>query len=101
MSATDCAKRLQYARRVKRLYDQSGGQLFIEGISLYLDAVGFAFKRDPYDQATTPGARVWRRPNEGLDRGCTTKVFILLCVSEHIVLCRKKPKVYFVSMMKI
>lgn len=71
MSEEDLRKRLNFANRVRRL--GLGAAFWTEGVSLYLDACGFAHKTNPCDQARTPKARLWRKRNEGLTRGCTTK----------------------------
>ena len=71
MSLKDCKNRLYWARKIRRL--NLGGAFWENGVSLYLDASGFVHKNNPYDQAMTPGSRIWRRRCEGIDRGCTTK----------------------------
>lgn len=71
MSIEDCKKRYRFAMLAKR--NGLGDLFWKEGMSLYLDATGFAHKTNPYDQAFTPEARVWRKRSEGIDRGCTTK----------------------------
>lgn len=96
MSAADLRKRYLYARKVRRL--RLGQEFWRRGVSLYLDSVGFAHKTNPSDQARTPGARVWRRRNEGLTPGCTTKgakegvrqIRFLVGISYHrgVVLCK-------------
>ena len=35
--------------------------------------MSFAFKTNPFDQAQAPGSRMWRKPSQGLKRGCTSK----------------------------
>ncbi|KAK3707517.1 hypothetical protein QZH41_006508 [Actinostola sp. cb2023] len=47
--------------------------VWTQDIAFYLDGTGFAYKRNPLDQALAPKARVWRKRCEGLDRGCTAK----------------------------
>ena len=67
----DLKKRLTFCRRVKRL--GLTDKFWKKGISLYLDGKGFAWKKNPQDQAVAPKSRVWRKPNEGLELGCTAK----------------------------
>ena len=40
---------------------------------MYVDGKGFAWKKNPLDQARAPKARIWRKSNEGLEFGCTAK----------------------------
>ena len=47
--------------------------LWTYGISMYVHAVGYEYKTNPYEQAKTPSAREWRLRNEGSNVGCTTK----------------------------
>lgn len=71
LTRNDLKKRLNFARKLKRL--NLGKSFWTSGISFYLDATGFIYKRNPQDQARTPKAREWRLPNEGLKWNCTTK----------------------------
>eukprot|EP00111_Clytia_hemisphaerica_P016448 TCONS_00048723-protein len=67
----DLKSRLDYAKRIKRL--GLGLEFWKQGISFYLDAVGFIYKQNPLDQARAPTSREWRRRDEGLTFGCTAK----------------------------
>lgn len=40
---------------------------------MYVDGKGFAWKKNPRDQARAPKAMIWRQANEGLEFGCTAK----------------------------
>ena len=62
----DLKKRLRFARKIKREYDDS---LWTERIAFFLDAVCFIHKFNPADQARAPRGRVWRKEIEGLARG--------------------------------
>jgi hypothetical protein len=42
-------------------------------VCFYLDASSFVHKTNPFNQARAPGAKVWRKKNEGLSIGCTSK----------------------------
>ena len=44
-----------------------------EGISFYLDGVGFAHKMNPCDQAKAPRTMAWRKPSDGLSFEHTAK----------------------------
>ena len=39
----------------------------------FWDGVSFAYKSNPLDQGSSPKGRIWRKPGEGLDYGCTAK----------------------------
>ena len=52
-----------------------GPEFWRHAISLYLAGTGFAYKKNPMDQATALTAREWRRINEGLQIGCTTREY--------------------------
>ena len=72
----DTVKRLSFVRKIHGLYKNiEGGStiLWTEQINMYIDGVGFEYKRNPYELSKTPTAREWRLQNEGLRRGCTTK----------------------------
>ena len=70
LTEADQLRRLQFARKIKKDYDNS---LWTEKISFYLDGVSFVHKYNPADQARAPKGRIWRKPREGLARGCTAK----------------------------
>lgn len=64
MKESDFLKRTKFCRKIrKRKLRKSFWQ---EGIAIYLDGVGFEYKTNPLDQARAPGAREWRRLDEGL-----------------------------------
>ena len=73
LKPTDLRKRLEFVRKIQRMYQQQSMNLWTYGISMYVDAVGYEYKTNPYEHAKTPCAREWRMKNEGLDVGCTTK----------------------------
>jgi hypothetical protein len=51
-----------------------GNQLDLNCVFIgYLDGTGFAYKRNPLNQALAPKGRVWRKRSEGLTPGCTAK----------------------------
>ena len=41
---------------------------------IFLDGVSFAYKSNPLNEDSLPKGRIWRKPGEGLDYGCTAKV---------------------------
>jgi len=61
---------LNFAKNVKSNYSQ---QLWNNDIIFYLDGVSFIYRRNPTDQARAPRGRIWRKPSEGLEMGCTAK----------------------------
>lgn len=71
LSLKDLKKRLAFSRKIQR--NKLGLRFWTEGISFYLDGKGFAWKRNPQDQARAPKARIWRKSGEGLNVGCTAK----------------------------
>ena len=69
LTAKDKKLRLRFARKVKRNFkynDRGSHILWTRGISMYVDAVGFEYKCNPYLHAKQPRAREWRLKNEGL-----------------------------------
>ena len=66
----DLIKRKQFAKKMKKDYDQHVWQ---NSISFFLDGVSFIHKYNPLDQARAPKGRIWRKPREGLSYGCTAK----------------------------
>ena len=69
MNKQDLRKRVQFANNAKRHHPS----IWTEGISFYLDGVGFAHKTDPRDESMAPRGMAWRKRSEGLDRGFTAK----------------------------
>lgn len=67
----DLKKRLEFCRKVKR--NNLGEEFWTNGIGLYLDAVGFEYKSNPFEHAKALGSREWRMVNEGLNFNCTSK----------------------------
>ena len=69
MNEEDLKKRVNFAKSVKR----HNATIWTEGISFYLDGVGFVHKTNPRDEAMAPRGMAWRRKSEGLERGYTAK----------------------------
>lgn len=67
---TDLQKRLSFAKKMKRVFSP---KVWKEDINFFLDGVSFAYKSNPLDQGSSPKGRIWRKPGEGLDYGCTAK----------------------------
>ena len=63
-------KRRFLTRRMQKEYSHD---VWTQDIVFYLDGTGFAYKRNPLDQAFAPKARVWDKRSEGLTPGCTAK----------------------------
>ena len=70
LNKTDLKKRLSFAKKMKKEYCNT---VWREDINFFLDGVSFAYKRNPFDQGSSPKGRIWRKPCEGLDYGCTAK----------------------------
>jgi len=66
LNIKDKKKRLTFARKCKTIIKDKNN-FFKEDIKLFLDGVSFVFKSNPFGEAMRPKARVWRKPNEGLD----------------------------------
>lgn len=69
----DLVKRLRFVKKVRKNFKTGSAPLWQKGISMYVDGVGFEYKRNPFLHAKAPQAREWRLPNEGLKFGCTSK----------------------------
>lgn len=72
LSMEDEKARLRWAR--SKVRDGVTQEFWNHEVSLYMDAVGFVFKTNPYDQARAPKGKVWRLASEGLARNCTAKL---------------------------
>ena len=72
LSKEDQKIRLSWARsKVKENVTQA---FWNYGVSMYMDGVGFVYKKNAFDQARAPKGRLWRRTSEGLARNCTAKL---------------------------
>ena len=60
---------MKFAKNIKKHYDDG---LWLSGICLE-DAKHFIHKTNPMDQAKDPKCLVWRKKNEGLAKGYTSK----------------------------
>ena len=97
LTQLDLKKRLKYCRCAKKL--KLGTDFWTKNVSFYLDGKGFVYKRNPYDMATAPRAREWRKPNEGLKYGCVAKgakegvrnanFMVAISFSKGVVLCEQ------------
>ena len=64
LSHADHELRVNFCNIIRRMkLDQ---RFWNEHISFYMDAKGFQFKTNPFDQARAPSAREWRKKGEGL-----------------------------------
>lgn len=70
LTRLDLRRRLKFARKCKKFLND---KFWKEGISFYLDGVGFTHKTHPFNQALAPRSMAWRRPNDGLNFERTTK----------------------------
>ena len=97
MNKKDLKARRAFVREATR---KMWGMLYFKFlISLYIDAAGFEYRRNPHDHARTPQAREWRKPNEGLKAPCTGKgsvegkeqvrFMVGICYERGVVLCER------------
>ena len=70
LTLADHESRLKFAHGIKHEYSSS---LWTEQVAFYLDGVSFVHKYKPANQARSMQGRIWRKPEEGLSIGCTTK----------------------------
>ena len=70
LSGNDLKRRLRFARGMIKNYPED---VWTKQICFYLDASSFVHKTNPADQARAPATRVWRKRNEVLKQGCTSK----------------------------
>ena len=68
----DLKRRVEFCRKMDRLALNTP-DFWCQGIALYVDAVGFEYKSNPYEHAKSLGAKEWRMKSEGLDMDCTAK----------------------------
>ena len=90
----DLKSRMRWCRRAHK-----HKHLWTEGVAMYIDAVGFEFKTNPFEHAKALGAREWRLASEGVNFKCTAKGkkegmvcvrFMVGIATEHgVVLCRR------------
>ena len=73
LTKADLTKRLKFAKRVVREFENSGRELWKTGISFYLDGASFTHKYNPQDQAQAPKKKIWGRTAERLNYGMTAK----------------------------
>ena len=66
----DLNKRLKFSRNIKGIFKKN---IWTEGISLYLDEVGYQHKYDPFDEAKSFKSMTWWQQSKGLDPLCTAK----------------------------
>eukprot|EP00794_Sanderia_malayensis_P021470 gene21470-biopygen3678 len=59
----DVAKECEITEALK----DTSPAFWTDDVLLYLDAVSFVHKSNPYEDALSPAGRVWRKPGEGLE----------------------------------
>lgn len=67
----DLKIRLDFCKQIKKL--KLGREFWEQGISMYVDGVGFEHKTNPRDDARCPTAKEWIRDKDTLSLGCTAK----------------------------
>lgn len=70
LTKKDLTNRRIFARKMLKDYPED---VWTKQIAFYFDGTGFAYKRNPMDQALAPRARIWRKRSEGLNFRCTAK----------------------------
>ena len=70
LKKADLKKRVSFAKKMNKEYPNT---VWTENINFFLDGVSFAYKRNPFDQGSSPKGRIWRKPSEGLEYGCAGK----------------------------
>lgn len=71
LKKNDLKKRMLFAKMMKKCAIRlMFGKMTL---TFFLDGVSFAYKRNPFDQGSSPKGKIWRKPCEGLDYGCTAK----------------------------
>ena len=70
LSKNDVRKRYKFAKMMRKEFNSD---VWTKKIAFYLDGVSFTHKTNPADEAKAPKGRIWRKANEGLNRGCTAK----------------------------
>ena len=95
---TDFKRRFKFAKAIRKDYNKN---VWTEKIAFYLDGVSFIHKYNPYDQARAPKGKIWRKPQEGLARGCTAKgahcgsggrvakFFVAISYGKGVILCEQ------------
>ena len=63
-------ERLKSFRKIKGIFKKN---IWTEGISFYLDGVGYQHKYSPFDEAKSVKRMTWRQRSEGLDPLCIVK----------------------------
>ena len=66
LSEQDYKKRVKYAKTIKTRFSTPEQQLSFWRSIMFVDVVGFQYKTNPYDLATTPKAKSWRTKSEFL-----------------------------------
>ena len=61
---------MKFVKDIKKYYENG---LWSSGICFYLDAKHFIHKTNPMDQEKAIKRLVWRKKNEGLTKGSTSK----------------------------
>ena len=66
----DLKERLKSSRKIKRIFKKN---IWTEGMSFYLDGVGYQQKYNPVDEAKSVKSMTWRQRSEDLEPLCTAK----------------------------
>ena len=83
-----------------------GDKLWLEKMSFYYDGVSFYHKSNPFAEAVTTKAKIWRKPNEGLsmtrkgkkegNNGKKVFMFVAVAYGKGVVMCEQfDPEIKF------
>ena len=70
MSKKDRKDRIKFGKKMTKHYSPD---VWTRDVAFFFDGVNFVHKTNPKGHALSPRGRVWRRKNEGLQPGCTSK----------------------------
>ena len=91
-------ERLKFSRKIKGIFKKN---IWTEGISFYLDEVGYQHKYNSFDEAKSVKSMTWWQRSEGLDPLCTANgsytgsggriahFIVALCFNKGVILCEQ------------
>ena len=102
LSEKDYKQRVQYAKTIKSRFSTPEEQLSFWRSIMFVDVVGFQYKTNPYDLATTPKAKSWRTKSEflkitrkGAKEGVRTiKYLVGITHGKGVTMCVKMPSTF-------
>ena len=91
-------ERLKSFRKIKGIFKKN---IWTEGISFYLNGVGYQHKYSPFDEAKSVKRMTWRQRSEGLDPPCIVKgshtgsggrmahFIVAISFNKRVILCKQ------------